>query len=228
MTATASEAIVPASSRHAAEARRERQEKRETAAFGMWVFLASEAMFFGGLLFAYAYGRFRFPQGFAAASRATDVVLGTANTAVLLTSSFLIALAVSAAARQRRRYVVPLLAMTALLGVVFLVLKAIEYREDWTRDFFPGAAFHLSGGSGANPAGAELFCMLYFTMTGVHALHLTIGILWVGFAAWGTRRDPALWFSAPRLETAALYWHFVDVIWIFLYPLIYLVSRNTP
>jgi cytochrome c oxidase subunit 3 len=208
----------------AASRRAERREKRETAAFGMWVFLASEAMFFGGLLFAYGYGRIRFAQGFAEASRATDVVIGTVNTAVLLTSSFLIALAVTAAARRRQRYVAPLLAATALLGLVFLVLKAFEYHADWTRGFFPGTGFHL--GAGVVPPGAELFCMLYFTMTSVHALHLTIGIVWTSIAAWGARREPAIWSAPPRLETAALYWHFVDVIWIFLYPLVYLVSRN--
>ena len=208
------------------EARRARTERRETATFGMWVFLASEAMFFGGLLFAYAYGRLRFPSGFAAAGRATDVLIGTANTAVLLTSSFLVALAVTAASLRRRKHVAPLLAATALLGLVFLGLKALEYHDDWTRGFFPGPAFQLGADVGAVPAGAELFCMLYFTMTGVHALHMTVGIAWMGFLAWGVRRQPARWCVAPRLEVAGLYWHFVDVVWIVLYPLLYLVSRH--
>ena len=214
------------SSTRTAEQRLARRARRETAALGMWVFLASEAMFFGGLLFAYGYGRLRFPLGFAAASRATDVLIGTVNTGVLLTSSFLVALAVAAAAGRRRRFVAPLLASSAVLGLVFLALKAVEYHEDWTRGFFPGPGFHVGTGASANLPGAELFCMLYFTMTGVHALHLSIGIVWVGIAAWGTRRDPAAWCAAPRLETAGLYWHFVDVIWIFLYPLVYLVSRT--
>ncbi len=210
----------------ASEARHAKRERRETAAFGMWVFLASEAMFFGGLLLAYAYGRLRFPAGFAAASRATDVLIGTVNTGVLLSSSFLVALAVAAAAQRRRRYVAPLLAATALLGLLFLGLKAIEYHEDWTRGFYPGPAFHLGSGAGAVPAGAELFCMLYFTMTAVHALHMTVGVGWMSLAAWGVRRRPAEWCIAPRLEVAGLYWHFVDVIWIVLYPLLYLVSRH--
>jgi cytochrome c oxidase subunit III len=210
----------------ATEARSAKKDRRETAAFGMWVFLASEAMFFGGLLFAYAYGRLRFPSGFAAAGRATDVLIGTVNTAVLLTSSFLVALAVTAATQRRRRYVAPLLAATALLGLLFLGLKAIEYQDDWTQGFFPGPAFHLGAGVGTVPAGAELFCMLYFTMTGVHALHMAIGVGWMGLAAWGARRRPAQWCVAPRLEVAGLYWHFVDVVWIVLYPLLYLVSRH--
>ncbi len=200
-------------------------DRRETAAFGMWVFIASEAMFFGGLFFAYLYGRMSFPEGFAAASRATDVVIGTANTAVLLTSSFLVALAVAAGDSERRRWVGRLLAGAALLGVVFLILKGIEYRNDWHHGLFPGPGFHLADRPGPTPAGAELFYMLYFTMTGVHALHLTVGIVWMSALAIGVRRDPATRVAPTRLEVAGLYWHFVDVIWIFLYPLIYLVSR---
>lgn len=209
------------------EARRARRQRRETAAFGMWVFLASEAMFFGGLLFAYAYGRLRFPAGFAAASRATDVIIGTANTGVLLTSSFVAALAVAAGASRRRKLVAPLLSATALLGIGFLALKGVEYAHDWQEGLFPGPGFHLGALAGGDiPPGTELFYMLYFTMTGVHALHLAIGVAWMAAAARGARRAPATWCAAPRLEVAALYWHFVDVVWIFLYPLLYLVSRH--
>jgi cytochrome c oxidase subunit 3 len=201
-------------------------DRRETASFGMWVFVASEAMFFGGLFFAYIYGRMSFPEGFAAAGRATDVVIGTANTAVLLTSSFLVALAVTAGDHGRQRWTVRLLAGAALLGIVFLALKGVEYRNDWQQGLFPGLGFHLAARPGPAPAGAELFYMLYFTMTGVHALHLTIGIVWTSALALGVRRNPAVWFAPSRLEVAGLYWHFVDVIWILLYPLIYLVSRS--
>ena len=207
---------VPAQRADNAAARGEREEK---ARFGMWVFLASETMFFGGLFFAYLYGRLRFPAGFGAASRATDVAIGTANTAVLLSSSFLVALAL-AAVERRRRLVTPLLAAAASLGVVFLALKALEYRHDWTQGLFPGPGFHLAGS-----AGAELFFALYFTMTGVHAVHLGIGIVWIGSAAWRARHRVA--GPDDRLEVMGLYWHFVDVVWIFLYPLLYLVSRTT-
>lgn len=207
-------------------ARQTRRERRRSAIFGMWIFIASEAMFFGGLLFAYVYGRIRFPAGFAAASRATNVVFGTINTALLLSSSFLVALVVAAGARQRRAWVPWLLLGAAALGVSFLVIKGVEYRHDWTDGLFPGPGFHLSADTTA-PAGAELFFMLYVTMTGVHALHLVIGIAWLCVLALGARREPAVWCAAPRLEVAGLYWHFVDVVWIFLYPLLYLVSRSS-
>jgi cytochrome c oxidase subunit 3 len=201
------------------------RQRRETATFAMWAFLGSELMFFGGLLFAYAWARYQWPAGFAAASRATDVAMGTANTALLLTSSFLVALAVAAGARPRRqagRLVAPLLAAAALLGVVFLMLKGVEYRHDWQQGFFPGAGFRLPGDA-LPPAGAELFAMLYFTATAVHALHLALGVAWLVWLADHTRRRP---IALARLEVAGLYWHFVDIVWIFLYPLLYLAARS--
>ncbi len=205
---------------------RSRGKRRlETASYGMMFFIASEVMFFGGLLFVYLDGRIRNPAGFAAASRATDVLLGTVNTAVLLTSSFLVALAVEAGAQRRRSLVALLLAGAAALGVTFLAIKGIEYRHDWTAGLFPGPSFHLENGSA--PPGAELFFMLYLTMTGVHAIHLIIGIAWLGLLAMRARQGSAVWTAAPKLEVAGLYWHFVDVFWIFLYPLLYLVSRAT-
>ena len=210
-----------------ADPRGSREDKRETAEFGTWVFLASEIMFFGGLFFAYVYGRMSFPDGFAAASRATDVVIGTANTAVLLTSSFFVAVAVVAGSKGQRKVIAPLLAATAVLGIAFLVLKGIEYHKDWSEGLFPGPFFRLDGATGnAVPPGAQLFYMLYFAMTGVHAVHLTIGIVWMSVAAIGAHRNPDLWCAPHRLEVAGLYWHFVDIIWIFLYPLIYLISRH--
>ena len=204
-------------------ARHERRDRRATATFGMWVFIASEMMFFGALLFAYAYGRIRFPEGFAAASRATDIVAGTVNTALLLSSSFAVALAFVAATDWRTKLVRPLLLLAAALGIAFLFVKGLEYRNDWIHGLFPGPGFHL-GIAHSPPAGAELFYMLYFTMTGVHALHLLIGIAWVGVLAAGLHRMRAR-DVVPRLEVAGLYWHFVDVVWIFLYPLLYLVAR---
>jgi cytochrome c oxidase subunit III len=192
----------------------------ETARLGMWIFLATEVMFFGALLLAYLYGRTHWPEGFAAAARHTDVVLGTFNTGLLLTGSALVALAVACEEEARHADWVPwLLAASAALGVAFLAIKGIEYRREWREGLFPGAGFAL------DLTGAQLFFVLYFVMTGIHALHLLAGIALLAVFAWGThRRHP--WAPPNRLEAAGLYWHFVDVVWIFLYPLLYLVDRH--
>jgi cytochrome c oxidase subunit III len=195
--------------------------RAETARLGMWIFLATEVMFFGALLLAYLYGRTHWPEGFAAAARHTDVVLGTLNTGLLLTSSALVALAVACEDEARHRdWVAWLLAASGSLGVAFLAIKGIEYRQEWQEGLFPGAGFEL------DVTGAQLFFVLYFFMTGIHALHLLAGIALLAVFAWGThRRRP--WAPPRRVEAAGLYWHFVDVVWIFLYPLLYLVDRHS-
>jgi cytochrome c oxidase subunit 3 len=186
----------------------------------MWIFLATELLFFGGLLLAYLYGRTHWPQGFGLASRHTDVLLGTLNTGLLLTSSALVALAHACSEHApRRRWTARLLVGAATLGLAFLAVKGVEYRHEWREGLFPGPEFALAG-----TTGAELFFMLYFVMTGLHALHLAIGIGLLGVFAAGAARQRR-WADAPHLEIAALYWHFVDVVWIFLYPLLYLVER---
>jgi cytochrome c oxidase subunit 3 len=193
----------------------------DTATFGMWVFLATELLFFGALLFAYLHGRVHWPVGFGAASRHTDVLLGTVNTAVLLTSSAVLAIAAMAARMpDRQRLVARLLYASAALGMLFLAIKGIEYRNEWQEDLVPGPGFQLA----AIP-GAQLFFVLYFLMTSLHALHLAVGIVVLGIFARGNARGRS-WATARRVHLAALYWHFVDVVWIFLYPLIYLVSRH--
>jgi len=200
------------------------------ATFGMWVFLASELLFFGPLLFGYVYLRLRFPEASAQASRHTDFLLGTLNTAVLLSSSFTMALAAAAAksaanADQRRRAARLLLA-TAALGLAFLAIKGWEYRAEFAEHLFPGAGFHpADGGTQALIQGMELFFLLYFALTGLHALHLTAGILACLAVAWRLRSPPPAGASPEAVELAGLYWHFVDVAWIFLYPLLYLVGR---
>jgi cytochrome c oxidase subunit 3 len=188
---------------------------------GMWVFLASELLFFGGLFIAYFHGRAHWPQGWALASRHTDVVLGTVNTAVLLTSSAVVALAHACEQHARaRRHVARLLAATAALGLLFLALKGVEYHAEWRERLLPGPAFAL-----AQTPGAEQFFALYFVMTALHGVHMVAGIAVLAAFAHG-RRHRRPWADARHVEVGALYWHFVDVVWIFLYPLLYLVDRH--
>ena len=191
------------------------------AQLGMWIFLGTELLFFGGLFVGYAYGRTHWPHGFAVASRHTDVVLGTINTAVLLTSSAIVAFAVASAENGAdRRRTARALWLTAGLGVAFLAIKSVEYAHEWSEHLFPIAGFAL-----AKP-GAELFWVLYFVTTGLHAMHLVIGIGGVAAFAWATGAGEA-WPTPERIEAMALYWHFVDVVWILLYPLVYLVERHS-
>jgi cytochrome c oxidase subunit 3 len=197
---------------------------RAAGEFGMWIFIASEMLFFGALLLTYAWGRVYFPEGFAAAGHHTDVLLGTVNTAVLLTSSLLVAVAAAAASARRPGLAGALLAGTALLGIVFLGIKAIEYHHEWQQALFPGSAFRLDGAA-AVPAGAQLFFVFYFVATGLHALHVAGGIGLMATTAWGQWRE-APEATPERVHLAGLYWHFVDVVWVLLYPLLYLVGRN--
>lgn len=196
-----------------------REQQEGAATFGMWVFVASELLFFGAMLAAYLYLRLRFPEGWAAASRRTDFLLGTVNTAVLLTSSLLMALAGHAADAQRRRRAAWLLAATAALGVIFLAIKGVEYHKEFVEGLLPGAGFSQA------KRGMELFFILYFAMTGLHALHLGAGIAVSLRLAIGMRRPAPDGTENASVELVGLYWHFVDLVWIFLYPLLYLVGR---
>jgi cytochrome c oxidase subunit 3 len=190
----------------------------------MWVFLATELMFFGGLFTAYAFYRVQYPEEFAAASRKLNLVFGGVNTIVLLTSSFTMALAVHAAKCGRRGRLTALLGLTAVLGAVFLVIKAFEFHGDYLDDLVPGLAFDESAWE--RPSGVKLFLMLYYLMTGVHALHLIIGIvLLVVLTAFAWQRHFTPTNHAP-VEVGGLYWHFVDVIWLFLLPLLYMVGAR--
>ncbi|HXS52415.1 MAG TPA: cytochrome c oxidase subunit 3 [Usitatibacter sp.] len=195
--------------------------RRETASLGMWVFLATEVMFFGVLFLAYTHARIVDPQGFAAASRLTHEWLGTINTAVLLTSSLTMALAVRNGWAGHRTIVIRLLWATAALGLAFIVIKAIEYSLEWRDGLVPVLNFTYAG---ANRRGVETFFFLYFLMTGVHAVHLTIGVLLVAWLALRDRDPSRPVHRRESAECIGLYWHFVDCVWIFLYPLIYLVD----
>jgi len=195
-------------------------QRRRIGQFGMWIFIASELLFFGGLFFAYANGRLGAPAGFAEAGRHTDVLLGTLNTAVLLTSSLCVALAVESAAHGRKRLTPRFLWAAVALGCGFLVIKGIEYRQDWLEHLVPGPDFALQ------TPGAQTFFMLYFTATLLHAVHMLVGICALALYARHARHPASEWLRSSRLEGVGLYWHFVDVVWLGLYPLLYLVGRQ--
>jgi cytochrome c oxidase subunit 3 len=193
--------------------------QREAATFGMWVFLTSELLFFSGMILIYAATRYLQPEGFLSAARQTNVWFGTVNTLVLLTSSFAMAVAAQAGDAKLRRLTISCLAATIALGLAFLVVKGFEYREDIEKHLLPGARFAIAA------PGAQLFFSIYWVMTGVHAIHLSIAIVLVGrLAIVATRRELPL--SSPEIQVTALYWHLVDIIWIILYPLLYLGGRS--
>jgi cytochrome c oxidase subunit 3 len=189
----------------------------------MWVFLATEVMLFGGLFLSYFVYRHAYTEGFAAASRHTEIVIGTANTAILLTSSFLVACAVDAFSRETRKICAGLLCGAILLGLAFIVLKGIEYTEEYREHLVPGINFSFEA---SKADGAQLFFIFYFVATAIHALHMLIGICLLAVMAVLTWRSPNTRHRAA-LHSSALYWHFVDVIWIFLFALIYLPGRST-
>jgi cytochrome c oxidase subunit III len=195
------------------------ERQREAATFGIWVFLASEILFFSGLLLGYAAYRWLYPQIFTEAARETNIWYGTINTAVLLTSSLTMAVGARGADAGLRRLAAWCFAATAGFGCVFLLIKGFEYHEDVLKRLVPGPDFRL-----AQPA-AQIFFALYWVMTGVHAIHLTIGIGIVTRLFLVVRRAE-LPVASPQIEVAALYWHLIDVIWIVLYPLLYLVGRS--
>jgi cytochrome c oxidase subunit 3 len=199
---------------------KELTRQREGATFGIWVFLASELLFFGSLLLLYTAYRVANPDVFITAGRETDLWYGTVNTAVLMTSSLTMAVAAQAAEADMRRLTIWCLGATVVLGLMFLVFKGLEYAEDIEKNLVPGTNFALKEPS------AQIFFALYWIMTAIHAIHLSIGLGLVGrLAIFGALRRVQL-RENPQVEVTALYWHLVDVIWIILYPLIYLMGRS--
>lgn len=198
-------------------------QQKEAATLGMWLFLATEVLFFGGLFLTYCVYRSQYPAAFAAASREMIVWAGTLNTGVLITSSLTMALAVHAAQFGHRRRLLLYLSATILLGAAFLGVKAFEYYTEIVEHHLPGAGFQFEA---EHVKQAQIFFSLYFMMTGLHALHMIIGIgvllvmLWWSYAGGITRE-----YNIP-IETSGLYWHFVDIVWIFLFPLLYLIGRH--
>ena len=199
------------------------EQQKESATLGMWLFIVQEILFFGGLFFAYALYRWKYPVSFNHASRHLDIALGTFNTAVLIGSSVTVAMAVRCAQTGKARRIVGYLLGTGFLGLVFLGVKAFEYHHKWVEHLVPGPSFFLEGPGNDH---AMMFFSLYFAMTGLHALHMVVGIailLCLLKPAWNGKYTPE---NHNMIEGFGLYWHFVDIIWIFLFPLLYLAGRH--
>ena len=221
------------------------EQQREAGTLGMWVFLVTEIMFFGGMFMAYILYRNAYPAAFASASNHLDITLGAINTAVLIVSSFTMALAVYGTQVGNRRLQITCLVLTLALGLTFLGIKAVEYKGKYEDHLIPGRlipghhfgpevqqegqppdAHKLHLLPGATVRQVELFYWIYFAMTGMHALHMIIGAGILSFLLYFSikgRYDPE--YHSP-VEVSGLYWHFVDIVWIFLFPLLYLLGRH--
>jgi cytochrome c oxidase subunit 3 len=212
-------------------------QQKSAASLGMWVFIAQEIMFFGGMFTAYLIYRVWYHAGYAAGSNELDLWLGTTNTAVLIASSLTVALAVHAAHEGKQRQILVFLGLTLVLGVTFLVIKYFEYDAKFHLHHAHHAAanvrlfpmvgwYHVDGELTPLANQIRVFMVLYFALTGMHALHMIIGIVLL-LVIMGMARKGAFtpqWFTP--IEMFGLYWHFVDIIWIFLFPLLYLVNRH--
>lgn len=211
------------------------EQQTHAATLGMWVFLATEVLFFGVLFTSYTVCRTRWPDAFRHGSQDLKLWIGGINTAVLLTSSFFMALAVRSAALGNNRHVVVFLGITILFGLAFLGLKGVEYTLEAEEHLVPGINFTTIPPDEVNlpadqqhprPEQERLFMIFYFIMTCFHALHMIVGVSVLGTLAVLTRRGH---FSAAYhnpIEIAGLYWHFVDIVWVFLYPALYLLRQG--
>jgi cytochrome c oxidase subunit 3 len=198
-------------------------QQHEAAALGMWVFLVTEVLFFGGLFLVYSIYRSWYSGAFAAASHELDIVLGGINTAVLITSSLTMALAVHAAQLGHRRTLMLFLIATMALGGVFLGIKAVEYYHKFVEHHVPGPSFQFEHEYFRQ---AQIFFSLYFIMTGLHALHMVVGFGIMLFMLWWAWNGTVTAEYYSPIEISGLYWHFVDIVWIFLFPLLYLIGRH--
>jgi cytochrome c oxidase subunit III len=199
------------------------EQQKEAATLGMWVFLVTEVLFFGGLFATYSVYRSLYPSAFAAASHELVVWAGTTNTVVLITSSLTMALAVHAAQTGRRQTLMLFLVATMLLGTAFLGIKAFEYYTEFVEHHVPGFGFQFEQEYFRH---AQIFYSLYFVMTGLHALHMIIGLGIMAVMLWWSWKGTITTDYANPIEISGLYWHFVDIVWIFLFPLLYLIGRH--
>jgi cytochrome c oxidase subunit 3 len=215
------------------------EQQREAGTFGMWLFLLTEIMFFGGMFFAYLLYRNWYNPAFVAGSNQLKISLGTANTAILITSGFFMALAVWAAEVRKKKQLVIYLVLTTVFGLAFLGVKYFEYKEKFELHHIPGASFDVSQFINPHAYGlkeeplapdmaqkTQVFFFLYFAMTGMHALHMVIGIVLLFWLTWRANRGEFTAGYVAPIENFALYWHFVDIVWIFLFPLLYLINRH--
>jgi cytochrome c oxidase subunit 3 len=221
------------------------EQQREAGTLGMWVFLVTEIMFFGGMFLAYTLYRSAFPASFASASNHLDIKLGALNTGVLILSSFTMAMAVYFTQVGKQRWQIICLALTLVLGLTFLGVKAVEYRDKYTDHLIPGRLIpsnpfdpevqvegepldhhklHLL--PGATVKQVEMFYWIYFAMTGMHALHMIIGAGLLTFLLIYSIKGRFYPEYHSPVEVIGLYWHFVDIVWIFLFPLLYLLGRH--
>jgi len=220
------------------------QQQHEAANLGMWAFLATEVMFFGGLILAYVLFRAPSPEAFNFASRHMKVVIGGINTAILLTSSLCMALAVHFAQLRRRELTVGFLGLTLLLGAAFLGFKAVEYHAEYEEELVPALNYRFPQPESQHASQelrqiraklspeenhrfdgrVQMFFVLYFFMTGLHALHIIIGLVVIAILAYLVWTRWVSGGGGTQVEMVGLYWHFVDIVWIFLYPLLYLID----
>jgi len=188
------------------------------ARMGMWFFLYTEIMLFGGLFILYAAYYHRYADDFIAAGNQTELVLGALNTAMLLISSFAVAASVEAMGRKASKAAIILLSFAVILGAAFLFNKYLEWSRDFSNGFYPGSDLMVNG-----PKGQSIFFALYFVLTGLHALHVFIGMCLLCACIILTAKKRITGDRMVILENAGLFWHLVDVIWIFLFPLFYLL-----
>jgi cytochrome c oxidase subunit 3 len=201
------------------------EQQRQAATLGMWAFLTTEVLFFGGMIAGYTIYRFRYPHDWSVASRQLDIWWGAINTAVLLTSSLTMALSVDSAKAGNPRRLRKFLLLTMLLGTVFLCIKGYEYSHKFHENLVPGKNFVWTHeGSAFGPA--QLFFSFYFVMTGCHAVHMIVGLGLLITLFIQSRRGRFSDSYFTPVENVGLYWHFVDIVWVFLYPLLYLIDRS--
>lgn len=196
-------------------------QQHESSSLGMWAFLSTEVLFFGGVLAAFAIIQTLYPEDMRDAAHHLNVTLGAVNTGVLLVSSLAMALAVRSAQLRRTRETNLYLLATIVLGSMFLGVKVYEWLHDYHESLVPGFGFNFEEFGGKQ----VLFWCFYFTLTGIHALHMIIGIVIMAIMAVLLRRRWLSGGGATQVEMLGLYWHFVDIVWVFLYPLLYLINR---